>query len=223
MRIAFSYRNFDAVSDDNWTIKLSLMDVNGDVSVLEFDKDNVMMQPVEDDVPSEYKDWYRDNVLLPMSYRPDDGVAPKDGYAVVANQKQKFVIQPKGTDADNNPLPSTFNYGAIDKATLEFVSSDTSNKPQICLDGMRFDTKNYNNPAYGLVSYSVVQNNLDPEGVPVADSTIKDQNGDPYTYQSVGMPQLFVKKSGTETIIEYKILLNNYDVRDIREEEDTDA
>ena len=217
LRIAFSYRNFDAVSDDNWKIKLSLMDVNGDVSVLEFDKDNIMEQPVEDDISPDDVNWNNDNVLFPMSYRPDNNVT--DGYAVVANQKQNFVVQPKVT-IDGNTFASTFNYGAIDKATLEFVNSNTDNKPQICLDGMRFDTKNYNNPAYGLVSYSVVQNNLDPEGVPVADSTIKDQNGDPaYTYESVGVPQLFVKKSGTETIIEYKILLNNYDVRNVEEDE----
>ena len=214
LKFAFSYRGFnlndsdeDAV-DSKWKITLKFVDTNNISATMVFNKSHLIALPTEDD-----DEQTEQNILSPISYAKQD----TNGYAVVTQAKNRFVYSDENAVPDDNdpdssapPLRATdLNFGAIEKVVIDF---DAENFPaaQICLDGLRFETKNYNNPAYGLVAHSVVQNNLDDEGNPAVD----DDN-----QPTLGRPQMFIKKDNTETIIEYKILLDNGDTKDVREDD----
>ena len=80
----------------------------------------------------------------------------------------------------------------------------TPQPPAIFVDALRFVSTNHNNPNYGLIAYSVVQNR---NGSAPDNFEFNDVNGGTLDgiFNSFVIPEPIVKQKGLETLIQYRI------------------
>ena len=104
-----------------------------------------------------------------------------------------------------------FSWANVKTVTL----AKASNAPTILLDALQFVSTNYNNPNYGLIAYSVVQNRngSTPDSFYFGDQS-GDQSGDESgdesgeDFSEFTIPEPVVKQKGLETLVQYRIRIS---------------
>lgn len=96
---------------------------------------------------------------------PEDTNFVTNGYYVVSKQKQELRTT------------TNFSWDSVTMATVwvdvEPQGGHTADQYYIAVDALRFDSNNDNNPTYGLVSYSVIQN--DTASTAIKETDIESQ------------------------------------------------
>jgi hypothetical protein len=109
---------------------------------------------------------------------------------------------------DFNLTENSFSWKDVRTVEVEKTPTsvdDPQPAPDVILDALRFVSTNYNNPNYGLIAYSVVQNR---SGSTPTDFTSSVDESTDLPFDNFVIPESVVKQKGLETLIQYRVRIS---------------
>jgi len=128
-----------------------------------------------------------DGGCIPSTYK-------NNRYGVALAQVKDFTITANSSSSNPDSTFSWSNVASITISTVLRTDSVNNNEISVFLDSFKYESTNYNNPNYGLVAYSVVQNRA-------ATDTVNNDE--------IAIPDSLHKSQDLETLLQYRVRINN--------------